>query len=206
MKGWMFPYFKSECFQGTSSRSLPTSSPNGNAISIVHYCWSYDNRVKGMTEDTAQARNRLARNHAVSLGCAYRREPLLRPDFATKSSTTRQKRISGSTWHERHAFCRPEVTTAWPTRESRLSISPVDTIKEKPGLPKALEHVRSYFDYLVKRQYRYGYTMFFNTNICRTNIEDVKELAKIAHENGILHHLPYQRSAHDGAGSLQHLN
>jgi len=61
----------------------------------------------------------------------------------------------------------------------------VDTIKEKPGLPKAFEHVRKNFDYLVRRQYRYGYTVFFNTNICRTNIDDVKELATIAHENGI---------------------
>jgi MoaA/NifB/PqqE/SkfB family radical SAM enzyme len=61
----------------------------------------------------------------------------------------------------------------------------VDTVKEKPGLPKALEHVRSYFDYLVKRQYRYGYTVFFNTNICRTNIDDVKQLVEIAHDNGI---------------------
>src|SRR5438105_3594674 len=38
---------------------------------------------------------------------------------------------------------------------------------------------------LVRRQYRYGYTVFFNTNICRTNIDDVKELATIAHDNGI---------------------
>src|SRR5208337_805060 len=61
----------------------------------------------------------------------------------------------------------------------------VDSIKEKPGLPKAFEQVRSNFDYLVRRQYRYGYTVFFNTNICRTNIDDVKELATIAHDNGI---------------------
>jgi hypothetical protein len=61
----------------------------------------------------------------------------------------------------------------------------VDALKERRGLPKALEHVRNNFDYLVRRQYRYGYTMFFNTNICRTNIEDVKELARIAHDNGI---------------------
>jgi hypothetical protein len=61
----------------------------------------------------------------------------------------------------------------------------VDCINEKPGLPKAFEHVRSQFDYLVKRQYRYGYTIFFNTNICRTNIDDVKQLVEIAHDNGI---------------------
>jgi len=61
----------------------------------------------------------------------------------------------------------------------------VDTIKEKPGLPKALEHVRSYFDYLVKRQYRYGLHHVFQHQHLPQNIEDVKELAKIAHDNGI---------------------
>lgn len=35
----------------------------------------------------------------------------------------------------------------------------------------------------MKRQYRYGYTVFFNTNICRTNTEDVKQLVEIAHDN-----------------------
>jgi hypothetical protein len=45
--------------------------------------------------------------------------------------------------------------------------------------------VKSNFEYLVKRQYCYGYTMFFNTNICRNNIDDVKQLTEIAHDNGI---------------------
>ena len=31
----------------------------------------------------------------------------------------------------------------------------VDAVDEKPGLPKALTPIRSYFDYLVKKQYRY---------------------------------------------------
>src|SRR5205807_10562068 len=61
----------------------------------------------------------------------------------------------------------------------------VKTIKGKPGLPKAHEHVRSHLDYLIKRQYQYGYTMYFKANNYRTNIADVKELAKIAHDNGI---------------------
>src|SRR5204863_7977634 len=61
----------------------------------------------------------------------------------------------------------------------------VDAVDEKPGLPKALNPIRSYFDYLVKKQYRYGYTVFLNINICRNNLEDVKELTEIAHANAI---------------------
>jgi MoaA/NifB/PqqE/SkfB family radical SAM enzyme len=55
----------------------------------------------------------------------------------------------------------------------------------KPGLAKALAPIRSYFDYLVKRQYRYGYSVFINICICRNNLDDVRELTELAHEHGI---------------------
>jgi MoaA/NifB/PqqE/SkfB family radical SAM enzyme len=58
----------------------------------------------------------------------------------------------------------------------------VDAVDEKPGLPKALTPIREQFEYLVKKQYRYGYTVFFNINICRNNIDDVYQLTEIAHE------------------------
>ena len=34
--------------------------------------------------------------------------------------------------------------------------------------------------------YRYGHTVFFNINICRTNLEDIKLLTEIAHDHGIV--------------------
>jgi MoaA/NifB/PqqE/SkfB family radical SAM enzyme len=61
----------------------------------------------------------------------------------------------------------------------------VDAVYEKPGLPKALNPIRRNFDYLVRRQYAYGTAVFFNINICRNNLEDVKALTEIARENGI---------------------
>ncbi len=61
----------------------------------------------------------------------------------------------------------------------------VDCVEERPGLPKALNRVRSYFDYLVKVQRRYGYMVVFNMNITRINMDDIKELTEIAHDNGI---------------------
>jgi hypothetical protein len=60
-----------------------------------------------------------------------------------------------------------------------------DAQDEKPGLPKALSPVRKYFDYLVRKQYKYGYAVFFNINICRNNMDDVKQLTEIAREHGI---------------------
>ena len=49
----------------------------------------------------------------------------------------------------------------------------------------ALTPIRSYFDYLIKKQYVYGYSVFFNINITRVNLEDVKRLTEIAHDSGI---------------------
>src|SRR5262249_34471890 len=61
----------------------------------------------------------------------------------------------------------------------------VDVVDEKPGLPKALAPIRRYFDYLVRKQYSYGYTVFFNINITRRNMDDVMQLTEIAREHGI---------------------
>ncbi|MBI4444747.1 MAG: hypothetical protein HY645_02460 [Acidobacteria bacterium] len=62
----------------------------------------------------------------------------------------------------------------------------VDTVNEKPGLPKALNAIRSNFEHLVRKQYRYGYIVFFNINIFRNNLEDVKQLTEIAHDYGLI--------------------
>ena len=59
----------------------------------------------------------------------------------------------------------------------------VDAMDEKPGLPKALNPIRKYSDYLIRKQYKYGYLVFFNINICRNNLEDVKQLTELAREH-----------------------
>jgi MoaA/NifB/PqqE/SkfB family radical SAM enzyme len=61
----------------------------------------------------------------------------------------------------------------------------VDAVDERPGLPKALNPIRQSFEYLVNKQYRYGYTVFLNINICRNNLDDVRELTEIARQHRI---------------------
>src|SRR5690606_12527157 len=46
--------------------------------------------------------------------------------------------------------------------------------------------VRQNFKYLVQRQYRYGYIVFFNMNICRNNMDDIRELTEIARQHRII--------------------
>lgn len=61
----------------------------------------------------------------------------------------------------------------------------VDCVAPHKGLPKALLAIEPQFRYLVERQKKYGYLLFFNINICRNNIKDVKLLTEIAHQNRI---------------------
>jgi len=61
----------------------------------------------------------------------------------------------------------------------------VDCISPLKGLPKALLRIEPQFRYMVERQKEYGYLLFFNINICRTNIKDVKLLTEIAQQNHI---------------------
>ncbi|MBI4464549.1 MAG: radical SAM protein, partial [Acidobacteria bacterium] len=61
----------------------------------------------------------------------------------------------------------------------------VDSVEDRRELPKALLPIRSQFEYLIKKQYLYGYSVFFNINITRINLEDAKRLTEIAHNNGI---------------------
>ncbi len=92
-------------------------------------------------------------------------------------------------------------------RGSLDKVSPFGPTAEKvsvPGLPKALKPIRPYFDYLIKKQYRYGYIVFFNINICRNNLEDVKQLTEIAHDNGIATDYHINESPMIEQGHFQH--
>ena len=185
MRGWMVPYFKSRVLPGDFQPIIAYLFAEWKCNLDCHYCWSYDNRVKGMTEETARRAIDWLESTPCRVVAPTGGEPLLRPDFIHKVIYYAAKKDFWIYLATNARLLRPEVTDRLADAGIATINFAVDAVKEKPGLPKALEHVRSHFDYLVKRQYRYGYTVFFNTNICRTNIEDVKQLVEIAHDNGI---------------------
>ena len=38
---------------------------------------------------------------------------------------------------------------------------------------------------IFRKQYVYGYMVFFNINICRNNLEDIRRLTEYAHEHRV---------------------
>ncbi len=112
-------------------------------------------------------------------------EPLLRPQLVHKASYYAAKKGFWIYMPTNARLLRPDVIDRLADAGVAIFNFAVDGVDEKPGLPKALNPIREYFDYLIRKQYKYGYAVFFNINICRNNIEDVKQLTEIAREHGI---------------------
>lgn len=150
-----------------------------------HYCWSYNNNVKGMTEDMAKR----SIDWTHSIGCRVLAlmggEPLLRPDFVHKVTYYSAKKDFFVYIPTNGYLMRPEVIDRLGDAGVGLVNLAVDCVEEKPGLPKALNRIRPYFDYLVKRQRHYGYAVLLNINITHINQDDVKELTEIARANNL---------------------
>lgn len=185
MRGWLFPYIRSRVLPGDFHPIVAYLFTEYKCNLDCHYCWAYDNRVKGMTEDVARRSIDWLHDNGAGVLALMGGEPLLRPQFVHKVVSYGAKKGFFVYLPTNGRLLRPEVID-WLADAGVATVNlAVDCYDQKPSLPKALVPIRRHFDYLVKKQYGYGYTVFFNINICRNNLEDVKQLTEIAHDNGI---------------------
>jgi len=88
-------------------------------------------------------------------------EPLLRPQMAHKIVYYGAKKgfwiYSGTNGR----LLRPEVSDRLADAGVAVLNLPLDAWEERPGLPKALAPVRRHPDHLARKQYVYGYMVFF---------------------------------------------
>ena len=61
----------------------------------------------------------------------------------------------------------------------------MDAWDQKPSLPKALVPAQDNLEHILRKQYGYGYVVFFNINICRNNLQDVRMLTEYAHDRRV---------------------
>jgi MoaA/NifB/PqqE/SkfB family radical SAM enzyme len=80
---------------------------------------------------------------------------------------------------------RPEVTDRLADAGTAIFNFALDSWNLQPSLPKAVEPARKNLEYLLRKQYVYGYMVFFNLNICRNNLEDVRKITEFAHESRV---------------------
>ncbi len=185
LRGWLYPYVRSRVLPGDLHPIIAYLFTEWKCNIDCHYCWAFDNQVKGMTEDTA----RRAIDWLNDTGCRVLAlmggEVLLRPQFAHKVVYYAAQKGFWVYVPTNGRLMRPEVID-WLGDAGVATINlAVDSVEDRKELPKALNPIRPYFDYLIKKQYVYGFSVFFNINITRTNLEDVKQLTEIAHEVGI---------------------
>lgn len=185
MRGWAFPYVKSRLLPGDFHPIVAYLFTEYKCNLDCHYCFSFNNRIKGMTEETARASIDWLRSTTCRVLALMGGEPLLRPKFVHKVIHYAARKDFWIYLPTNGRLLKPDVVDRLADAGIATFNLAVDAVDEKPGLPKALNPIRSYFEYLVKKQYRYGYTVFFNINICRNNLDDVKQLTEIAHDHGI---------------------
>ena len=185
MNGWMFPWMKSRILPGEFQPIIAYLFTEWKCNLDCHYCWAFDNQVKGMSEEVARRSIDWLHGTPCRVLALMGGEPLLRPQFAHKVVYYAAKKGFWPYVSTNARLLRPDVIDRLADAGMATFNFAVDVVELKPGLPKALAPIRSYFEYLVKKQYSYGYTVFLNINITRRNLDDVRQLTEIAHDHGI---------------------
>ena len=203
MNGWMLPYLKSRVLPGEFQPIIAYLFTEWKCNLDCHYCWSYDNRIRGMNEATAQRSIDWLHSTPCRVLAPTGGEPLLRPDFVHKVIYYAAKKDFWIYLATNARLLRPDVTDRLADAGIATINFAVDAIKEKPGLPKAFEHVerklrvprQTPISLRVHRIFQYQYLphQYRRRQTTRGNRSRQRNFS----------HLPHQRSSHDGAVSLQ---
>ena len=182
-RGWLVPYIRSRVMPGDFHPITAYLFVEYKCNIDCWYCWSFNNKVKGMTEDVARRSIDWLHDHGCRVLALMGGEPLLRPQVVQKIVYYAAKRGFWVYIATNGRLLRPEVTDRLADAGTAIFNFALDAWDEKPGLPKALVPARENLEYLKLKQYAYGYMVFFNMNICRNNLEDIRLLTEYAREH-----------------------
>ena len=184
-RGWLYPYIRSRLLPGEFHPIISYLFTEWKCNLDCHYCWAFNNKVPGMTEDTALRAIDWLHDTGCRVLALMGGEVLLRPQFVHKVVYYAAKRGFWIYVPTNGRLMRKEVIDRLGDAGVATVNLAVDSVEDREGLPKALNPIRPWFEYLIKKQYIYGFSVFFNINITRINIEDVKQLTQIAYDSGI---------------------
>jgi MoaA/NifB/PqqE/SkfB family radical SAM enzyme len=180
VRGWLVPYVRSRVMPGDFHPITAYLFVEYKCNLDCWYCWSYNNQVKGMTEDVARRSIDWLHDHGCRVLALMGGEPLLRPQFVHKVVNYAAKKGFWVYIATNGRLLRPEVADRLGDAGVAIFNFAVDAWDEKPGLPKALVPSRKNLEHIMKKQHAYGYMVFFNMNICRNNLEDIRLLTEYA--------------------------
>ncbi len=206
LRGWLYPYVRSRVMPGEFHPIIAYLFTEWKCNLDCHYCWAFDNSVKGMTEDTARRSIDWLDDTGCRVLALMGGEVLLRPQFVYKVVYYAAKKGFWIYVPTNGRLMRKDVIDRIGDAGVAVVNLAVDSVEDRKELPKALVPIRPLFDHLIKKQYVYGFSVFFNINITRINIEDVKRLTEIAHDNGIATDYHINESPMLEQSHFKHLN
>lgn len=183
VRGWLVPYLRSRVMPGQFHPITAYLFVEYKCNIDCWYCWSFNNQVKGMTEDVARRAIDWLHDHGCRVLALMGGEPLLRPQFVHKVVYYAAKKGFWIYIATNGRLLRPEVADRLGDAGTAIFNFALDAWDEKPGLPKALVPARKNLEYLMRKQYVHGYMVFYNMNICRNNLDDVRQLTEYAREH-----------------------
>lgn len=205
-KTWGSPYFKSRWHRDELRPIIPYLFTDWKCNYDCHYCWSYNNRVKGMTEPVARKSIDWLHSIGSRVLALMGGEPLLRPKFIHKIVDYSAKKGIFVYLPTNGKLMTPEIIDQLGDAGLATVNLAVDSVKHRKSLPKAFETIKPQFEYLVKRQRYYGYSVMFNINICHNNMDDVVELTEIARSHAIATDYHINESPMTQQDHFKHIN
>jgi hypothetical protein len=148
MRGWMFPYFKSRVLPGDFHPIVTYLFTEWKCNLDCHYCWAFENSVKGMTEEVARRSLDWMHSTTCRVLALMGGEPLLRPDFVHKVIHYAARKGFWIHLPTNGRLMRPDVIDRLADAGVSVVNLAIGAVDLKPGLPKALVPIRPYFDYL----------------------------------------------------------
>lgn len=185
MRGWLAPYVRSRVMPGDFHPITSYLFVEYKCNLDCWYCWSFDNRIKGMTEDTARRSIDWLYDHGCRVLACMGGEPLLRPDFIHKVVNYAAKQGFWIYIATNGRLLKPDLADRLGDAGVAVFNFAMDAWDLKPGLPKALVPAQKNLEHILRKQYVYEYLVFFNINICRNNLDDVKLLTEYANHNRV---------------------
>ena len=136
------PYFKSKMMPWELRPLIAYLFSEWKCNLDCHYCWSYDNSIKGMTEPVAKRSIDWLHETGNRFLALMGGEPLLRPHFIHKITDYATKKDFLVYLPTNGRLMKPDVVDRLGDAGLAAVNLAVDVVKEKPGLAKALAPIR----------------------------------------------------------------
>src|SRR5260221_12266167 len=175
-RGWLAPYVRSRVLPGEFHPITAYLFVEYKCNLDCWYCWAFDNKVKGMTEDVAKRSIDWLYDNGCRVLALMGGEPLLRPDFVHKVVYYAAKKGFWVYIATNGRLLRPDVA-------DRMGYAGVagfkfagDSWGLKPSPPKALLPPKENLGNIFRKQNVHRYMGVFHINIFRKNLHDMPQL------------------------------